>query len=74
MIRFLAISCICVFFYSCKAYQIPGIIKNENVETTINNYYFSNLDTDYVYKAHIEVYGNDLSGIVVVKKNKRFNS
>ncbi|GAA3508328.1 hypothetical protein GCM10022393_19140 [Aquimarina addita] len=35
---------------------------------TIHNPYFSNMDMDYVYKATIEIYGNRISGIFVVKK------
>lgn len=34
----------------------------------IDNPYFSNPEIDYIYKTHIEVYGNDLSGIFVAKK------
>lgn len=30
--------------------------------------YFSNSDTDYVYKANISVYGNELTGIFIAKK------
>lgn len=30
--------------------------------------YFSNPETDYVYKANITVYGNELSGIFITKK------
>jgi hypothetical protein len=30
--------------------------------------YFSNLEMDYVYKANITIYGNELSGIFIAKK------
>ena len=66
--RFLLISGIAVFLFSCKSYQISNTVKKENNITTFRNLYFSNPETDYVYKAHIEVYGNELGGIFVAKK------
>lgn len=65
-IRLLVISCF-LFFYSCKSYKVDGISKVKTIDK-IDNPYFSNLETDYIYKTHIEVYGNDLSGIFVTKK------
>lgn len=66
--RFLVISLLLFLLVSCKSYQIEGATKVESNQTNFQNLYFSNPETDYVYKAHIEVYGNDLSGIFVVKK------
>lgn len=37
-------------------------------KTTYEAPYFSDSKTDYVYKANITVYGNDLSGIFITKK------
>ncbi len=34
----------------------------------IDNLYFSDPATDYVYRSHISVYGNDLNGILILKK------
>ena len=54
---------------SCKTNFVP-----ENVERTviqkkiISNEYFSSLKTDYIYKAQIEIYGNTLSGLLIIKK------
>ena len=66
--RFLVTSLLLVVLISCKSYQIEGATKVASTTTNFQNLYFSNPETDYVYKAHIEVYGNDLSGIFVVKK------
>jgi len=68
MTRFLLISLLSLFFFSCKSYQIDNAKKRENATTTYENRYFSNPETDYVYKAHIEVYGNQLSGIFIAKR------
>ena len=68
MIRFLTISFLCTLLYSCKPYQLQGVVSSENVETTVENRYFSDPETDYVYKAHIEVYGHDMSGLFIIKK------
>ena len=41
------------------------------IAVTKNTYdvpYFSSTDVDYVYKANIAVYGNELSGIFIAKK------
>ncbi|RAR71535.1 hypothetical protein [Flavobacterium aciduliphilum] len=66
--RFLVTSLLLIVLVSCKSYQIEGANKVASAITNFQNLYFSNPETDYVYKAHIEVYGNDLSGVFVVKK------
>jgi len=66
--RFLVISFFAVLLFSCKPYEIKGLTKKESRETIYKNHYFSNPETDYVYKAHIEVYGNQLSGIFIAKQ------
>ena len=66
--RFLVTSLLLVVLISCKSYHVEGATKVASTTTNFQNLYFSNSETDYVYKAHIEVYGNDLSGIFVVKK------
>jgi hypothetical protein len=43
--------------------------ENAAVEKPIfQNTYFANPESDYVYKANISVYGNELSGIFIAKK------
>jgi len=66
--RLLLISIFSVFTFSCKSYQVANAVKKENTTTEFKNPYFSNPETDYVYKAHIEVYGNKLGGIFVAKR------
>jgi hypothetical protein len=66
--RLLLISILSVFTFSCKSYQVANAVKKENTTTEFKNPYFSNPETDYVYKAHIEVYGNKLGGIFVAKR------
>ena len=54
---------------SCATYTLEKDLKLVTLEKSIYNApYFSNSETDYVYKANITVYGNELSGIFIVKK------
>jgi hypothetical protein len=49
-----------------------NVVKGYNLvaleTTTFEVPYFSNPEMDYVYKAHITAYGNELSGIFIAKK------
>jgi hypothetical protein len=67
-IRFLLISILSLFFFSCKSYQVENAVKREKAASEYKNQYFSNPETDYVYKAHVEVYGNKLGGIFIAKR------
>jgi hypothetical protein len=67
-IRFLLISIFSVFLFSCKSYQIKDTVPKGNTIKEYKNSYFSNPETDYVYKAHIEVYGNKMGGIFIAKR------
>lgn len=68
MNRFLLISILSLHVFSCKSYQIPDAeLVSKQVES-IENKYFSNLETDYIYKAQISVYDNNLSGIFIAKR------
>ena len=59
---------------SCATYTLEKDLKLVALEKTIYNApYFSNSETDYVYKANITVYGNELSGIFIVKKINESN-
>ncbi|MFL9844654.1 hypothetical protein [Flavobacterium rhizosphaerae] len=68
-ILFLIISaCTALLFTSCAVQTVKGY---DAVPTAIQQYhatYFSDPETDYVYKAHISVYGKDFGGIFIVKK------
>ena len=68
MIRYLLISAFFSLFVSCKSYQIADAVEIENTTESVQNNYFSDPAIDYVYKTHIEVYGNDLSGIFIAKR------
>lgn len=68
MTRFLLISVLSILFFSCKSYQIANAVKKEVPVSDYKNPYFSNPEIDYVYKAHIEVYGNQLSGLFIAKR------
>lgn len=66
--RYLTLS-VCLLFIGCGSY-----IKKEQlsiVETkwvTIINPYFANTAKDCVYKASIEAYGRNFSGLLIIKK------
>lgn len=68
MIRYLLISAFFSLFVSCKSYQIKDAIAAENPIQFIQNQYFSDPSLDYVYKTHIEIYGNKMGGIFVAKR------
>lgn len=54
---------------SCATNKLEKALKPVVVEKTVYNVpYFANPEIDYVYKANISVYGNNLSGIFIAKK------
>lgn len=60
---------IVLFFASCATNNVAKDLKSTTLEKSIYNVpYFSDPETDYVYKANITVYGNELSGIFIAKK------
>ncbi len=65
--RFFLISILLISLASCKSYQPAGVIQSETSKITYKNFLFDR-DSAYLYKANIEVYGNQLSGILIVKK------
>lgn len=68
MRQFLIISCSFLLLISCKTYEIPNINKKESTQNSYTNFYFSDPEKDYIYKAGIEIYGKQLGGIFVAKK------
>lgn len=66
-IRLFLISFFGLLFFSCKSYQLEGVKENLELDKKVQNNYFSNPETDYVYKANIEVYGNNIGGIFIAK-------
>lgn len=71
MRRFLLLSflysSILLSFSSCKTYELKDAKTVSNSEKEVQNLYFSS-NEDYVYKCQMEVYGNDISGILIIKK------
>lgn len=67
MIRFLLIS-IVLSLSSCALKTTEGLRQVAFTKNTVENPYFSNSDIDYVYKAKIEAYGKNYSGVLIIKK------
>jgi len=67
-IRCLIISGLLLTVASCRSYQLADVISQEPTEREVVNPYFSALDTDYAYRADVEVYGKELSGLFMVKR------
>ena len=70
--RYLIIS-LTLLLSSCSISVIKGLKKDVLEETHFNNHYFSNLATDYVYKAKIKIFSDSFGGILIIKKIKENN-
>lgn len=53
---------------SCKTYQLSNAEPVSVTKNSVENRYFDNPKTDYLYKSQIEIYGNEMSGILIIKK------
>ena len=53
---------------SCSAGTVKGLQEQQLQEKTFKVPYFSDAAADYVYKAHISIYGRDFGGIFIAKK------
>lgn len=71
--RFLIISIFLFLFSSCAIPTVKGLSESKLKTTEFSNPYFSDLNTDYIYKAKIGAYGNDFGGILIIKKIKENN-
>lgn len=60
-------SFILLLFASCKTYQLKNVKPISNKEKAVENLYFSS-NADYVYKCQMDIYNNDVSGILIIKK------
>ncbi|MCR5861380.1 hypothetical protein LRS05_04100 [Flavobacterium sp. J372] len=68
LILFLLISST-VIFSSCAVKTVAGYSPIAQIDKKeVRTDYFTDIKADYVYKAAIEVYGNNLGGIVIIKK------
>jgi hypothetical protein len=73
MMRYLLIS-FCLLLVSCGSYsKKKGLQETVYDETILTNPYFSNQNTDYVYKAQIDVYDKHFSGLLIIKKIEKEN-
>jgi hypothetical protein len=60
---------IVLFFASCSSVNVVKDYESVSIEKQFfQNTYFNNSEIDYVYKANISVYGNNLTGIFIAKK------
>lgn len=66
LILFLLISS--ALLSSCAVKTVKGLEAKTPQVTAYPVTYFSNPETDYVYKAHIAIYGRDFGGIFIAKK------
>ncbi len=72
--RFSIISLLFVFlFSSCAIPTIKGLPEYNTPLTKFSNPYFSNTNTDYIYKAKINAYNNVFGGMLIIKKIKEDN-
>ena len=68
MTRYLLIS-ICLLVFGCGSFpKKQGFTQTIISERIIENNYFSNENTDYVYKAQIDIYNNHFGGLLIIKK------
>lgn len=68
------LSSFCLLFIACGSYPKKHNFKIENsLNHSIHNSYFSDETKDYVYKADINIYDNNFSGIFIVKKIEEAN-
>ncbi|RSK41387.1 hypothetical protein [Mangrovimonas spongiae] len=67
--RYLTLSFLAVFLFSCGSYPKKQQLKPiESALNVFSNPYFSNTSKDYIYKANISAYGKSFSGLFIVKK------
>ncbi|MCF6306410.1 MAG: hypothetical protein L3J09_00485 [Flavobacteriaceae bacterium] len=66
--RYLLISFFFLGLGSCSLKTTKDLLGVDLSKSIVKNPYFSDIKKDYVYKAKIEVYGNNFGGILIVKK------
>jgi len=66
--RFLLISLLFLLNSSCALQMTKDWEKSDITQEFVENNYFSELTTDYVYKARIGIYGHKFGGILIIKK------
>lgn len=68
----LQISSLLFLLVSCKSYVPLHAELTNNELKVVENQYFSDPGKDYVYRAKIEAYGNEFSGVFIVKKINKY--
>lgn len=62
-----------LFLVSCSIPTTKNLQEYSSTKTTFTNPYFSDINTDYIYKAKIKAYNNIFSGILIIKKVAKEN-
>ncbi|RYE39055.1 MAG: hypothetical protein EOP48_26245, partial [Sphingobacteriales bacterium] len=57
-----------LFLSSCTNYLFQGYHRIKAQASTYQNSFFSDQRNDYIYKTRVSAYGNELTGILIVKK------
>lgn len=70
MIRVLIISLISLLAFSCKTIKVDDIPKDNYLpqKALIENIYFAKIGEEHIFRANINVFKNELSGLLVVKR------
>ncbi|MEH6535270.1 MAG: hypothetical protein V7719_02680 [Psychroserpens sp.] len=71
--RFSIISLVVVLLFSCAIPTVKGLPEFNSTINQFSNPYFTDVNTDYVYKAKISAYDNVFGGILIIKKIKENN-
>ncbi len=67
------ISCLLFIFASCSLSTTKGYLEQDKSNGFVENNYFSDIETDYVYKANFDVYKHSFGGILIIKKIQNEN-
>lgn len=69
MVRYLTINILLLaLLASCSLRTTEGLRQVAFTQTEVENPYFSNPQRDYVYRAKIDLYRKNFSGILIIKK------
>ncbi len=68
MKRFLTISLLFFIIVSCSLPTTKGYLEQGVQKGVIENSYFSNEKTDYIYKAKVEIFNKKFGGLFIIKK------
>ncbi len=71
MMRYFLISFLFLLVTSCALQITKGWVTSKVKQDIVENPYFSDTDTDYVYKAKINIYERRFGGILIIKKIDR---